>query len=314
MKRSVSVIIPTYNCARFVADAIESALNQTLPPTQVIVIDDGSTDDTADVLNRFGSRIEVIRQNNAGVPAARNAGLSIARGDWVALLDADDAWHPAKLECQLAAIEAAPDVGVLGTGVVDYPVRSWTPVERDAMSTTIIARQRLLVKNPLVASSVILRRDVIDHVGEFDVNVPGVEDIDYWQRASEITHVGLLPLPLTGYRQVAGSLSRRAAVMESGLSRVLAKLDERDSWQGDRWLRRRAFAQFYYASSHLYSSSGHQRAALLRMLKSFVSYPLPMSHIDSSAARVRRSIVLLLRLVGVMPPDAGLPREAAHDA
>lgn len=96
---STSVILPTYNCGRFIAEAIESILGQTLPPDQIIIVDDGSTDNTEHVVRRFNdSRIEYIKQRNGGVSNARNTALSVARGEYIAFLDADDRWRPAYLE------------------------------------------------------------------------------------------------------------------------------------------------------------------------------------------------------------------------
>ena len=104
----VSVIIPTYNRARLAAIAVESALAQTHPAIEVIVVDDGSTDDTPDKLAKFGGRIRVVRQANAGVGAARNAGMALARGAFIALLDSDDRWLPWKISAQAAAFRAVP--------------------------------------------------------------------------------------------------------------------------------------------------------------------------------------------------------------
>ncbi|MGQ9690926.1 MAG: glycosyltransferase family 2 protein [Thermoproteota archaeon] len=106
----VSVIIPTYNRANCVGDAIRSVLDQTYKDFEIIVVDDGSTDNTSEVLAEFGDKIHVIRQENAGVSAARNAGIKAARGEWIAFLDSDDIWEPQKLEVQVRDLEAHPEV------------------------------------------------------------------------------------------------------------------------------------------------------------------------------------------------------------
>jgi len=110
----VSVVIPTLNYAAYVGRAIDSALGQTYPHTDVIVVDDGSTDDTPAVLARYGDRIRVVAGAGAGVSAARNRGLAAARGDLIAVLDADDEWLPTKLARQLPVLAEAGDVGVVG--------------------------------------------------------------------------------------------------------------------------------------------------------------------------------------------------------
>src|SRR5690348_12724766 len=104
----ISVIIPTYNHARFLAAAIDSALSQTLKPTEVIVVDDGSTDETSSVLEAFGDKVRVIRQKNHGVAGARNRGAEMAAGEYLAFLDADDVWLPRKLEMQVSRFQAEP--------------------------------------------------------------------------------------------------------------------------------------------------------------------------------------------------------------
>src|SRR5687768_199170 len=111
----VSVIIPTYNSGSLVVQAVEGVLAQTRQAEEVIVVDDGSTDDTAERLQQFGERIRVVRQANGGVATARNAGLRASSGDLVAFLDADDAWHPQKLERQIALLQQHPEFGLLAT-------------------------------------------------------------------------------------------------------------------------------------------------------------------------------------------------------
>ena len=117
----VSVIIPCYNHGRFVTDAVESVLRQTLADLEVIIIDDGSTDDSAAVIGGVrNDRVRVLRTENRGVSAARNAGLDLAQGEFIAFLDADDAWEPAKLERQVALMDAEPEVALVFTDLRRY--------------------------------------------------------------------------------------------------------------------------------------------------------------------------------------------------
>lgn len=114
---TVSVVVPTYNYARFLGRALDSVLSQTAPPSEIIVVDDGSTDDTAKVLDAYAKYITALRLPNRGVSSARNAGISIASGGFVALLDSDDVWLPTKLERQLALYSRHPECGAIGCGV-----------------------------------------------------------------------------------------------------------------------------------------------------------------------------------------------------
>src|SRR5689334_4764378 len=120
MPRSVSVVIPTYNYGRFIDEAIRSALAQTQPPMEIIVVDDGSTDDTKDVVATFGDKVKYVRQENAGVCAARNRGVAESSGDLIALLDADDVLEPTNLEKQSARFDEDERVGFVHCGVREF--------------------------------------------------------------------------------------------------------------------------------------------------------------------------------------------------
>src|SRR5215471_14162103 len=104
----VSVILPTFNRARFLPDALESIFVQGLPNVQVVVVDDGSTDDTEEVVAAYGKRVQYVRQENGGPAAARNTGLSLAKGSFISFLDSDDIWLPGKMNAELSAFEDAP--------------------------------------------------------------------------------------------------------------------------------------------------------------------------------------------------------------
>jgi glycosyltransferase involved in cell wall biosynthesis len=301
--QTVSVIIPAYNSAHLFTEAIESALAQTAPPSQIIVVNDGSTDDTEARLQGYAGRITVIQQKNQGTPAARNAALRVATGEWIALLDADDAWHPRKLELQLAAAAEHPEVTLLGTGTVDYPGTPFAQI-RELGGVEEVALEKLLIRNYFTASSVIIRRSVVECVGEFDPMLPGAEDLDYWQRAAEFGRAAILQLPLTGYRRAAGSLSHRPASMETVIRRILRKLDDRGVWRGRRLLRAKAISQIHWACANLNGAAGRPAVALLRWMQSLAWYPFPYRDSDLILPRPRRAVVLLARLLHLLPPEA----------
>ena len=190
-RETITVIIPAYNSGRFVADALDSALRQTAPPTQIIVIDDGSTDDTDARLLPYRDRITLIDQANQGAAAARNAGLRIATGEFIAFLDADDVWHQRKLEAQLQLMCRRPEIQLIGTGTFNFPRADEPDILGDA-DVEEISRDRLLVRNYFTASSVMIRREMVRRLGEFDTSVSSVEDFDYWQRVAAIGIVAIL--------------------------------------------------------------------------------------------------------------------------
>lgn len=173
----VSVIIPVYNGARHLAEAIQSVLDQSCPPSQVIVVDDGSTDCTPDVIAQFQPRIHSIRQANGGSAAARNCGVQHAAAEWLAFLDGDDLWVPDKLSLQLAAAAAQPDrEAVLGR------VENFISPELDAVEQAKLAYSAA-VTGSFHAGTLLIRRTAFHRVGWFDTRWRQSEFIEWWDRA-----------------------------------------------------------------------------------------------------------------------------------
>jgi glycosyltransferase involved in cell wall biosynthesis len=200
---SISVVIPAYNAAGFVGNAIESVLAQSLQPIEILVVDDGSADDTADVVARYPSPVRVIRQANGGPAAARNHGVREATGDWIALLDADDTWLPPKLEGQ-AEFTGSPDVGV---------IHSWP------YPTSVPARagfDELWKRNIVHTSAALVRRAAFDEVGGFDEDraLISVEDYNLWLRmAAKSWKFVYCPGTLHSYSPAPNNLSSQRAKM-----------------------------------------------------------------------------------------------------
>lgn len=196
----ISAVIPAYNAEAFVCHAIESALSQSFPVAEVLVVDDGSNDQTAKLAGRYDSRVRVIRKTNGGPASARNIGIGQARGDWIALLDADDLWLPHKLEKQVRVIR--PDVALIYSGAVghriDFPEQ--------------VTFQDLWSKNCIFNSSVLLLRRAFTSVGGFDEDpaLIGSEDYNLWLR---IVGAGWkvcgIPEELFVYAPPANSLSHQ---------------------------------------------------------------------------------------------------------
>lgn len=205
----VSVIIPTYNRAHYIAASIQSALDQTYPHLEVIVIDDGSTDNTAEILTRFDDRVHCIKQVNQGVAAARNTGLAQVQGQYIAFLDSDDLWLPDKLEKQIAALEARPEVGLIHSRMMEIDehgnaLNTETYTEDDLRGHIY---KRLLRGVPIITSSVVVRQSVIAHIGSFDHMRMG-EDSDLWVRIAKHYEIDALLEPLVLWRIHAGKFER----------------------------------------------------------------------------------------------------------
>lgn len=230
LNQLVSVIIPTYNSAPYISEAIDSVLGQSYSDYEIIVIDDGSTDNTGELLNNYSHnpKVSVIRLDvNSGVSAARNAGLNIARGDIIALLDADDIWLPEKLNKQVQALKEAPESGWIycNGSVVDQNLKKmYFFTERWNQTGGMIYADILLKSLCVPVSSVIIKREVFDHCGFFDPELKAVEDLDLFLRIARKYKCAYLKEPLFNYRVHNDNLSRKEDRMEVGRLKVLGKL------------------------------------------------------------------------------------------
>jgi glycosyltransferase involved in cell wall biosynthesis len=217
----VSVIIPAYNSGRFVAEAVQSALDQDYAAKEVIVVNDGSTDDTLRVLSKFGNAIRLIDQKNGGPPVARNAGLRAAKGNYIAFLDSDDVWLPGKVAAQVAYLERDTEIGAVYT---DW--QEWRPEPDGSFRIPKLAGttshdlatdeahsgwlyNRLLFDCELLTTTVMLRASLIGTIGEFDTGLFMGEDYDYWIRTSRVAKIHKLRSVGALYRVLPDSVSHR---------------------------------------------------------------------------------------------------------
>jgi glycosyltransferase involved in cell wall biosynthesis len=189
----VSVIIPTYNRGWILAEAIESVLVQGFGDYELIVVDDGSTDRTGEMLRSYGDRLRTLRQANRGVSAARNAGTAAARGEWIAFLDSDDLWLPRKLERQVAFLEDRPDAEICQTEEVWIRDGRRVNPARKHRKTGGMIFERSLELCLVSPSAVMLRRGLLEGLGGFDESLPACEDYDLWLRVSRRRPVHLVP-------------------------------------------------------------------------------------------------------------------------
>lgn len=180
----VSVIIPTHNRSSFLIEAVESVLAQDLPDYELIVVDDGSTDDTNMTMEPFAGKLTYTYQKNRGVSSARNLGLKLAGGRYIAFLDSDDLWHKKKLSRQIACMEANPDLMICYTDEVWIRRgRRVNPRKKHAKYSGRMF-ERCLPLCIISPSSAMIRREVFDEIGLFDESLPACEDYDFWLRAS----------------------------------------------------------------------------------------------------------------------------------
>ncbi len=221
----ISVIIPTHNRASILARALDSVLAQTLQPREIIVVDDGSEDDTTTLLARDYPACRYLHQPNRGVSSARNLGIANAKGDWIALLDSDDAWLPEKLALQAKALDENPGLRICHTeeiwirnGIRVNPMRKHTKQGGRIF-------QRCLPLCVISPSSVVLHQSLFAEYGDFDTSLPACEDYDLWLRLCAHEEVLFIEQHLTvKYGGHADQLSRRHWGMDRFRVHALEKI------------------------------------------------------------------------------------------
>jgi glycosyltransferase involved in cell wall biosynthesis len=285
MRPTVSVVIPCFNHARFLAEAIDSALGQTRPAAEVIVVDDGSTDDSARVLQPRAEEVRVVRQANRGVSAARNAGAALAKGDLLAFLDADDAWRPEKLAEQTALFVASPDLGLVHCGMEEVDAQGRTLRTRVDGLDGRVAEEMLLFRRTAIlggGSGAVVPRALFEQVGGFDESLATSADWDLHHRIARRAPVGFVPRVLLRYRvhgaNMHADVSRTAREMQAAYAKAFAE-DERL-----RPLRRRAYGGLHAMLSGSYHAQGRLLPAVRHGLRAlaydpsrigrFLGYPL----------------------------------------
>jgi glycosyltransferase involved in cell wall biosynthesis len=245
----ISVVIPNYNHGEFVGTAVQSALNQTVAPHEVIVVDDGSTDGSREVLRDFGNNIRLICQDNRGLGGARNSGIQAATSDWIGLLDADDEWRPGFLEEMADLVASHPDTAVsyccaqaMDSTGKDLPQVFGGPVvpPEDFYWT-------LLRTSFLIPSCVMLRRSAVMEEGLFRTIFPGCEDFDLWLRMGLRHRFVGTPKPLVRYRQHSRTFSANRHEMQRTVESVISKAFGPDDGVYGDWsnTKRRAYGGLY---------------------------------------------------------------------
>ncbi|TWU32603.1 glycosyltransferase family 2 protein [Novipirellula artificiosorum] len=229
-KGTVTVVIPAYNSEKTIIEALESVLSQTLLPSEIIVIDDGSVDGTGRIANGLSDLINVIRQENSGSSAARNRGIKEARGEWIAFLDADDQWKSNRLESQFKLLRECPNIMWM-SGMYDI-VRSRKVVGQsslgmlcDLAETTCVvpdALELLASGASLWTGTVLVKRSALSEVGDFDVRQRTSHDTDMWIRLGvRFPRIGFVRIPIAKYAIGREASLTATAVADSDETSIL---------------------------------------------------------------------------------------------
>jgi glycosyltransferase involved in cell wall biosynthesis len=192
----ISVVIPTYNRVQMLDRALASVYKQTLTPTEIIVVDDGSQDSTQELLLRHYPQVKHIKQHRQGVSAARNTGIKIAKGNWVALLDSDDEWLPRKLEKQMAVAQKEPTISLIHCGETWFRNGQHVNPKKYHKKSGGELFSVSLLRCMISPSSVVMKKTLLELHGGFDELLPACEDYDLWLRVTAREKVGFVDEPL----------------------------------------------------------------------------------------------------------------------
>lgn len=276
----VSVVIPAYNCEAYIREAVDSVLAQTFTDFELIVVNDASTDGTADILGtyeRAGSARVVTHERNCGLSAARNSGIRHARGTYVTFLDADDVWRPEKLAYQMSILEDDPGIALLGNAEMNFwdgDDFTFPPLPAKSDLRPLQWERLLMGVCGLSPSNAIMRRDCFEKVGGFDEDLRAAEDRDQWLRIVRRFRGAVDSAVVNAYRLRPESMSTDPARMKENEKRVLEKAFK--SVRSPLALRARAYAHAYLDIAITCYEAGRRFGALEHLVKSCLVWPLPL--------------------------------------
>ena len=259
----VSIVIPAYNAEPCLLETLESALSQTYPAHEILVIDDGSKDRTEEIARSFGDRVRYIKQQNQGIAGARNTGIREATGDWIAFLDHDDLFLPEKIEREVAELEKNPELVVVYSAFTYFYSDGTTKLQ-----PAFPARQlwpTLRYKTPILPSTSIIRRSALEEIGYFNPSprVRMIDDWDLWFRLIQRYSAKAfqdVPESLTMYRWWENNASKNYLPLTANVLHLLDTLLLRDLSGLRKWMwRRRIEARIFYHLSISLRESGNAR-------------------------------------------------------
>lgn len=292
---TVSVIIPVFNGGSTIAGAVESVRRQTYRNYEIIVVDDGSTDNTAAVVRAFGDGVRYVRQENCGVGAARNRGLAEARGEYVAFLDADDLWLPRKLEIQMAVLQTEPGIDAVQCSAYLVDDRLRVVDARRCTPTQDSCLDYLLFRNlPSVGSSAVVRRARLEDLGGFATDLAAIEDWDMVCRLARHGRLRSIPDFLVLYRQHARNRSRNVdAHVEAGYRLLCRFFAEPTLDSAIRAQEAHVWARFYAMLVGGYVRNKEWRQAVHWLWRAVRTSPRVITYLAGMPVqRLRRAVAL----------------------
>lgn len=277
----ISVVIPSYNYARYLGEAIDSALGQTYPNVEVVIVDNSSTDNTLEVLRSYGDRVRWFQQPNQGVSGSRNRGIMESRGELIAFMDADDVWLPEKLTRQVELL-SNPRVGMVYCGL-QYIDAQGKPLEQsiNGLRGRVLKKLALLEPPgvPACGSSALIRRECFDKVGGFDRELSISADWDMWRRIACHYEIEFVHEPLVLYRQHDSAMHHKIDVFEHDVLHMFASMFGDPAAAEVHPLRRQCYANLYLMLSGSYFYAGRWGKSIRYGLRSALTWPPRLAHL-----------------------------------
>ncbi len=275
MNPKVSVIIPAFNAEKYLAETIQSVLAQTYESYEVIAVDDGSTDNTLQVLRTFEPQIKVLTKTNGGPATARNLAIGNSTGEFIAFLDSDDIWTTDKLQEQAAFLDDHPGIGLLFSEALMFIVENdEKKIIRKIGYTAGPTFCSLLWGNYIPNSTVVIRRSCIDQVGLLNESKDLIasEDYEYWMRIARRFPLAGIPKPLAHYRVREGNLMGDSKDIDKGVRLALAAICEVEKvypqmWDECRIDRNKLFARMHIRAGFAWKQRGEWKECLLRFAR-----------------------------------------------
>ncbi|TAN25231.1 MAG: glycosyltransferase family 2 protein [Actinomycetota bacterium] len=242
---TISAVIPTFNSQETIKGALESVYSQTIPPDEVLVIDDESSDNTCAIVSSNFPEVRLIKKHNGGPSSARNLGIKNAKSEWIAFLDADDIWALDKNELQLKEIAGNPKAVLIASNWTESarPLLDSQKARPTEVATKKLWTSQILVLNRFQTSTVIARRAQLDQLGGFRSELDGAEDWDMWLRLSKLGEVVLIEEPLVLYRNSDGGYSKNLARLMVAMQKMM--VHESDEMSINPRLFRKIWAWHY---------------------------------------------------------------------
>jgi glycosyltransferase involved in cell wall biosynthesis len=289
MKPLVSAIIPNYNYARYVGEAVESALGQTYPNIEVIVVDDGSTDNSLEVLEQYRDRVKIVRQENSGVCAARNRGVAESKGEYIAFLDADDIWLPEKVFVQIRELHTSDKAVFTNCGMQLINVEGEPIVSVVNGKSGDVTISMLSFDEPVTvgtASTGMVSRKMFDFVGGFDSRLSTAADWDFCYRMAKLGEFIFNPHILVKYRIHGSNMHSNVSRMERDVLLAWAKAFDGSDPEIEA-LRRRSYGNLHKVLAGSYLKQGDYGGFLRNVIKSIWFRPTYMGYYLSLLFRNR---------------------------